>query len=335
VAPASWSTRGSSTWALISVPWSRACRSTSRTRSTRSWSPAPSTGRRRSRCSRSSQPVGSERPRSADTATGCALPLASEPFAGDFVRGATAVAQEHDHLLLIGETEDNAWLERDILDGMLDRQIDGLVFPSMFTRVRDVPPLAAAVPVVLLNRIASDAPFPSVVPDEYEAGRTAVCALLDAGHRDGIQVVGERPRHIYAARERMRGIRAALSAAGARLGGAVDCRWLPRDGYSAVCRLLTRTRPTALICLNDRIAFGAYQALQAADRHIPRDVSVVSFDDPDLASWLRPQLASVALPHFTMGRAAVELLVKGERGPTVHRVAMPLRARASVGPPAP
>jgi hypothetical protein len=60
--------------------------------------------------------------------------IASEPFAGHFIRGALAVAREHDQLLLIGETEGQAWLERDVVSGMLDRQIDGLVFASLFTR---------------------------------------------------------------------------------------------------------------------------------------------------------------------------------------------------------
>ena len=96
----------------------------------------------------------------------------------------------------------------------------------------------------------------------------------------------------------------------------------------------TAARPTALICLNDRIALGAYQALAAAGLRIPDDVSVVSFDDSDLASWLVPQLTSVAIPHFELGRRAVELLVSADRQPGVHRIAMPLSARDSVGPPA-
>jgi LacI family transcriptional regulator len=67
---------------------------------------------------------------------------------------------------------------------------------------------------------------------------------------------------------------------------------------------------------------------------IPEDISIVSFDDSDLASWLRPQLTSVAIPHFELGRRAVELLLTEGRQPEVERVPMPLRRRASVGPPA-
>ncbi|GAB3805570.1 hypothetical protein GCM10027605_31790 [Micromonospora zhanjiangensis] len=92
-------------------------------------------------------------------------------------------------------------------------------------------------------------------------------------------------------------------------------------------------RPTAVVCMNDRLAFGAYQALAEAGLEVPRDVSVVSFDDDPIAAWLRPGLSTVALPHETMGRRAVELLLDDRAiGSTV--VPMSLRRRGSVAPPA-
>ncbi len=91
--------------------------------------------------------------------------------------------------------------------------------------------------------------------------------------------------------------------------------------------------PTALICLNDRIAMGAYRALSRHRLEIPRDVSVISFDDSDLAGWLDPGLTSVALPHFELGRRAIELLVAPDAKPTTHLVPMELRSRGSVAPP--
>ena len=85
--------------------------------------------------------------------------------------------------------------------------------------------------------------------------------------------------------------------------------WQPELGYSATQQLLEKTRPSALICFNDRLAFGAYQALAEAGLTVPTDVSVVSFDDDVLASWVKPQLTTVALPHYELGRAAIELLL--------------------------
>ncbi|WP_159051963.1 substrate-binding domain-containing protein, partial [Streptomyces niveiscabiei] len=62
---------------------------------------------------------------------------------------------------------------------------------------------------------------------------------------------------------------------------------------------------------------------------VPDDVSVVSFDDSDLAVWVRPGLTSVALPHYRLGRTAVELLLDGGAEPVVQRVPMPVMLRAS------
>lgn len=87
---------------------------------------------------------------------------------------------------------------------------------------------------------------------------------------------------------------------------------------------------SALICLNDRVALGAYQALAEAGLRIPAVVSVVSFDDSELATWLRPQLTSVAIPHLEIGRRAVELLLTPSPTPGVVRLPMPLRERESV-----
>ena len=150
-------------------------------------------------------------------------------------------------------------------------------------------------------------------------------------------LVCESAVHVYADGHRRAGIEAALADAGASIAGTVSAEWWPEPGYAAVRAFLsTGARPSALICLNDRLALGAYQAAAEAGLRIPEDLSVVSFDDSDLASWLRPQLTSLALPHFELGRRAVELLdVGGPAGSgSAHLVPMPLRLRASLGPPA-
>ena len=80
---------------------------------------------------------------------------------------------------------------------------------------------------------------------------------------------------------------------------------------------------------------GAYQACQDAGLSVPEDISLVSFDDSDLASWLQPQLTSVAIPHFEMGRRAIEILLAEHRPPEVHLVPMTLRERDSIAAPQP
>lgn len=128
-----------------------------------------------------------------------------------------------------------------------------------------------------------------------------------------------------------------LAAAGVRIADAVGSSdRQPDHGFDATSQLLRRNpRPSALICFNDRLALGAYQALADAGLEVPADVSVISFDDDVFASWIRPQLTTVALPHYELGRAAVELLLDRVSGSArkqqrIHRVPMPLRERSSV-----
>ncbi|WP_262387032.1 substrate-binding domain-containing protein [Streptomyces sp. TRM49041] len=136
---------------------------------------------------------------------------------------------------------------------------------------------------------------------------------------------------IFAGRERMSGIEHVLRRAGVGAAGVIECAWEVENGYDEVRALLTGGhRPQVIIGCNDRVSFGACQALQEAGLDVPGDVSVVSFDDSELASWMRPQLTSIALPHYQLGRTAVELLIAGHLEAVEHRIPMPLRMRASL-----
>jgi LacI family transcriptional regulator len=260
--------------------------------------------------------------------------VATEPFAGEMVRGSLATALRMQHLLFIGETEGDPAVEERLVEDMLDRGVDGFLYTSMFTRRAKPPAALRGHPYVLVNCFGRDRKATAVLPDEQGAGQTAAAALVEAGHTDGIHLVGVTPPTVYAATERLAGIGRALSAAGLALAGRLDCEWWPEPAHAALRGLLgSGVRPRALICLNDRVALGAYQALQEAGLSVPGDVSVVSFDDSDLAGWLRPALTSVALPHAELGRRAVELLLDKDRPAGAVMVPMPLHRRGSIGPP--
>ncbi len=107
-----------------------------------------------------------------------------------------------------------------------------------------------------------------------------------------------------------------------------------RSGYEFTARLLNDgMRPRAIVCLNDRLAFGALQALGDAGLRVPEDVSLVSFDNDELAAYLRPGLTTIGLPHEEMGRRAVELLLMPGGPPAGrHLVDMPVVVRESIQP---
>jgi LacI family transcriptional regulator len=259
--------------------------------------------------------------------------IASDPYAGRAIHGALAAAVAHGHLLFVGETEGDPVVEERLISDFLDRQVDAFLYASMFTRYVRVPKLLRDRPVVLLNCLtrAAKPTWHAVIPDEVAAGWNAARTLLNAGHQTGIHLLGNPAEHVFAGRERVAGIRDGLASAGATLSSIIDCDWWPEPAYEKLSKLLGEgLRPRVLLCLNDRIALGAYQAIRNAGLRIPDDVSVLSFDDSDLAAWLRPQLTSISLPHYQLGWRAVELLLGKPSTPEVVRMPMPVRNRASI-----
>jgi LacI family transcriptional regulator len=261
--------------------------------------------------------------------------VATTRFASGLIRGALAAAEEAKHVMLVLETGGEPAREIQAVEAALDRQVDGLIFAAMRAREVFVPDVAINVPVVMLN--ATSARFPvSVLPDEYNGGRTVVERLVAAGVTDDIVLLGHNSKEeaglfrSESIARRLTGIRDAMAEARLAFSAELSCwNWEPGHGYELTRKLLKTRRPRALLCLNDRLAFGAYQAIAEAGLSIPGDIALISFDNDELASYLRPGLTTVGLPHEQMGQLAVELLLNGLPGSSL--VPMPLFERGSLG----
>lgn len=267
--------------------------------------------------------------------------VATSQLAGDMIKGALEGARRHGYMLFIGESEGDEDQQALLAEAMLDRQVDGLVIASMFTRERTLPRSLADKRVVLLNTVPSPdgERAPAVIPDEFTAGRDAVRLLLEAGHHD-IHLIGAGPgptdvaADTIAGRERLAGILEELASAGLTpASGHRSPIWLPLDGWQATQHLISSgVRQGALITFNDRLAFGAYQAISENGLSVPRDFSIVSFDDHQLAGWLHPGLTTFAIPHRELGLRAIDMLLDGAtaEAPAIERLHLPVRLRNSV-----
>jgi len=263
-------------------------------------------------------------------------------FASAMIRGLLDVADERDHGVLIAETGNHPKQLAKALEFMIDRQVDGIVFGSMAARLLDLPPLPESMRVVTANSAsnAGDGTYASVLPAEHEAGRAMMRLLLEQGHGEGIGIIGSAPsapadkRSSVTIGARFAGIDEALTQAGATPVAVVDVgSWEPWNGYAGTKQVLESGAPvTALLCLNDRVAFGAYQALGERGLRVPDDVSIASFDDDEIASYLRPALTTAKLPYEEMGRKAMELVLGSDEPGGEHLVEMPVQVRDSIRP---
>lgn len=263
--------------------------------------------------------------------------VTTDRLASGLIRGALQEARRHGHVLFIAETEGEPGAVDGAVHALTDRQVDGIIYAATRPHNLRFPSDAGNIPVVMLNAVSDDVPT-TVLPDEFEGARHIVDLLLDAGHTDNVVIIGRSQDEAadewlsIAVQRRIDGIWAALDAHGVRPIAQIPCRpWSVKNGYEAVRDLLRAgIQPKALICFNDRLAFGAYRALGEARLRAGRDVGVVSFDDDDIAVYVDPMLTTAAAPYEEMGALAVRLLLDENVEPAEHLVPMPLRIRGSV-----
>lgn len=262
--------------------------------------------------------------------------VATTRFASGLIKGALSAAEARGHVMMVLETGGEPRRETEAIEAALDRQVDGLVFAAMRARELFLPDVAMDTPVVLVN--ATNARFPDcVLPDEFAGGRSAVEALVAAGFTDDIALLGYNAQQeellfrSATVADRVAGIHAAMASHDITFQEETSVWvWEPDKGYEAAKKLLRRRkRPAAILAMNDRLAFGAYQAIAEVGLRVPEDISILSFDNDELAAYLRPGLTTVALPHEAMGSQAVDMLLSGTPTGEV-RVPMPLIERQSV-----
>lgn len=264
--------------------------------------------------------------------------VATTRFASGLIRGALEASEEADHVVLVLETRGEPEGEAKAIRAVLDRQVDGIIFATMRAREIAVSELPSGLEVVMLNA-TNRTHANSVLPDEEAGGRAAVELLVGGGLAGSVVLLGHSDRPEPAdfrsttVSRRVAGIRSAMADRGIGFVEEIAVReWEPWSGYEATKSLLQRRRHVgALLCMNDRLAFGAYQAIAEAGLAVPSDISVASFDNDEIASYLRPGLSTVGIPHEAMGRKAVEVLLGGVHTGEVL-VPMPVVRRGSVSP---
>ena len=158
-----------------------------------------------------------------------------------------------------------------------------------------------------------------------------------SSHSDRIWLAGELQTHTFAGDQRMAGMTDVLRSRALDLARHIECPWSPPDARQHLGDVFAGTdeRPTAIIAINDRVALGVYQAAARDGLRVPDDLSVISFDNSDLAWWLDPALTSISLPYREMARRAVATLLDGSGQAVVEYVPMPLHTRESVASPQP
>ncbi|NUR02980.1 MAG: LacI family DNA-binding transcriptional regulator, partial [Streptomyces sp.] len=203
------------------------------------------------------------------------------------------------------------------MDSLLDQGVDGIVIsePIDEQAAGGAPALRLDVPVLVIG-----APPPVTAPTVLTAGvgadlmaRTATEHLLELGHMTVHHLAG--PQRWYAARDRLEGWQAALTAQNREVPPVVTGDWSAASGYRAGRELAEDGGVTAVFAANDDMAIGLIHALTEAGRRVPEDVSVVGFDDIPVAAYVTPPLTTVRQPFDAVAQEGLKRLVHAIENP--------------------
>ncbi|GAA4703007.1 LacI family transcriptional regulator [Phytohabitans rumicis] len=210
----------------------------------------------------------------------------------------------------------------DAFEALMAQAVEGIIAitPHVATTaaLRHVP---KDVPVVAVE--GGKGPLPTVAVDQQHGARLATAHLLSLGHRTVAHIAG--PIDWHEAQERERGWRDVLLAEEREVPDVVRGDWSPRSGYVAARSLLDRPDLTAVFVANDQMAIGALRAFGEAGVDVPRQVSVVGFDDIPEAEFFSPPLTTLRQEFGEVGRQSLDLLMEQVDGAprTRRRVVIP------------
>ncbi|HVL26019.1 MAG TPA: LacI family DNA-binding transcriptional regulator [Thermomicrobiales bacterium] len=253
---------------------------------------------------------------------GLLVPDNSNPFFAELARVIEDAGFAEGYNVILCNSDLSDVKQQKYVDVLLAKRVDGVIISSAglvgvdngaetVRRIQE-----ANVPCVAIDWDLGDFPVDQVLVDNHEGGYLAGRHLMALGHRRMACVVG--PSDLAPSAGRIAGFQQALDEAGLRVASDLLVQGNGRHdgGVTAARELLRReTDFTAVFAFNDEMAVGVIGALQRAGRRVPRDVSVIGFDDIPHASAMYPSVTTIAQPIAEMGRLGVQLLLTRLRQP--------------------
>jgi LacI family transcriptional regulator len=239
------------------------------------------------------------------------------PFFGGALRGIEGELSAAGYSPLFVSGHWSAAHEARCIDVLRARRVDGIIVLDGRLADATLTALATSLPVVVTGRVLKAPGVFSLCFDNFEGARLATHHLLQRGHRRIAFITGDS-RHPDA-KERLRGYRAAMLAAGLALDPAlvVPGQYTEESGRLAVERLLDGSVDfSAIFAANDQMALGAALGLHRRSLQVPKDVSLVGFDDVATATFCIPPLSTVHHPVHELGQIAARAMLRLLAGET-------------------
>ena len=243
---------------------------------------------------------------------GVMLPEIGTSIMAQIVGGIESYARQRGYTILLMTTSTDPTRELECLSMMRQQQVDGVIWvAAMFTPLHEEWLRHHELRIVALGQDFSAHGLPSLIVDNHRAAYEATRHLLSRGHRKIAMIAGKSQDRSVGLR-RLHGFEDALLDAGISLDsslvttGSVASQ---RSGYDAMAQLVEH-HPTAVLAASDTLAIGAMQLLLERGLSIPEDISIMGFDDLDVAAHPLMRLSTVAFDFTGIGQEAVRTLIE-------------------------
>ncbi|EIJ79293.1 carbon catabolite repression transcriptional regulator [Bacillus methanolicus PB1] len=247
------------------------------------------------------------------TTVGVIIPDISSTFFAELTRGIEDIATMYKYNIILSNSDQNKEKELHLLNTMLGKQVDGIVFMGGNITPEHVEEFEKSpVPIVLAGSIEETEKIPSVNIDYDQAAYDVVQSLIEKGHKEIAFVIG--PLHEPINKEKkLAGYKRALENFGIlfREEFIIEGDYTYDSGIEAIEKLLEMdSRPTAIFVGSDEMALGVIHGAEDKGYKIPDDFEVVSSDNTRLTLMVRPQLTTIVQPLYDIGAVAMRLLTK-------------------------
>ncbi len=244
----------------------------------------------------------------------------ANPFFPELVKSIEAAAFERDYDVILSNTNYDATRASHYVRRFIERKVAGVALMTSEMDKSLVEELARReVSVVFLDSGATGLHMSNLRVLYDEGIKQAILHLVELGHRNISFISG--PPHLHSAKRRLEAFRQTMrNVLPAAPEQIFQGDFKIEGGTRAAQKILAAELPTAVIAANDLMAFGAISEFRRAGLNVPRDISIVGFDDIAFSSLIEPSLTTVNLPRRELGRLAVEALLTTLANPTQHGV---------------
>ena len=233
------------------------------------------------------------------------------PWAVEIIRGVEEWGTAHQTGVAVSAVRHGNARPASWTSALAGHDTDGVILVmSELTRAQLEQLRSGGIPLVVVDPVnLPDPELPSVGATNWAGGLAATEHLIGLGHRRIGAIAG--PADYLCSRARIDGYRSALEREGIQFDPALVRHgdFEHEGGFRRCGEMLAMSDPpTAIFAGNDQQAFGVYEAARQHGLQVPRDLSIVGFDDLPVARWVSPPLTTVRQPLAEMGRAAAQIL---------------------------